>query len=191
MSIAYDSYLKIHCICVKRAIDWIFFNVDLDTLNNLFPELNTEELKINIDLHDDSKSSSVEYKAYDEYFYGKKTEEVKKNFDYAWLHHLHCNPHHWQYWVLKEDDTPASADSMMIKCLEIPDVYILEMIADWWSFSWKTYIYSHDLKDLYEIFNWYDDHILKICLHDNTKKKVEALLSIMHDILDKQLANKY
>ena len=33
----------------------------------------------------------------------------------------------------------------------MPYDYILEMICDWWSFSWQS-------GDLYEIFKWYEDH---------------------------------
>ena len=54
-----------------------------------------------------------EYFAYATYFYGKKTSQVEKNFDYAWLHHQKENPHHWQYWLLHNDDEGLVA-------LEIP-----------------------------------------------------------------------
>lgn len=31
-------------------------------------------------------------------------EEIQAAFDIAWLKHIHRNPHHWQYWLLTEDD---------------------------------------------------------------------------------------
>lgn len=30
--------------------------------------------------------------------------EVVENFNRAWLLHIHRNPHHWQHWVLINDD---------------------------------------------------------------------------------------
>ena len=55
-------------------------------------------------------------------------------------------------------------------CLDMPYNYIIEMICDWWSFSFKT-------GDLTEIFNWYDSHKDHIKLSDNTRKTVHDILS--------------
>ena len=184
MSVAYDDYISVHRNCVMRAVNWMLNRIPSEELKNLFPNLITMQLFEWAAMHDQSKYSMEEYGPYDDYFYGERTDEVKKAFDYAWLHHIHNNPHHWQYWVLKEDDTPASSNSMAVKCLEIPDIYILEMIADWWSFSWKNYMASHDKSDLYEIFNWYNDHVDKIAMNPKSKEKVEAVLNLIRDILD-------
>jgi hypothetical protein len=35
---------------------------------------------------------------------GPFKEQVDADFDRAWLHHQKRNRHHWQYWVLMEDD---------------------------------------------------------------------------------------
>lgn len=188
MSLEYDSYLKTHRLCVVRGVSWILDRIALEKLNDIFPTLKSQELLENVFCHDESKYSSFEYGPYDDYFYGKRTEEVKKRFDYAWLHHLHNNPHHWQYWILKEDDSMASNTNMEIKCLAIPDVYILEMVADWWSFSWKNYLASHDRIDLYSVFVWYEAHIDKIAMNPKSREKVEALLNLIHDILDNSVS---
>ena len=186
MSLEYDKYLETHRNCVRFALNWILDRISIEKLNDIFPKINTQELLANVQMHDASKNSSEEYDAYDDYFYSeKKTKEIKEAFDYAWLHHLHNNPHHWQYWILKEDDGGVvSGNSMTIKCLDIPDTYLLEMVADWWSFSWKQYLTSHDKIDLYEVFTWYENHTNTIAMHPNAKKKVEALLALIHDILD-------
>src|SRR5438445_12020655 len=34
---------------------------------------------------------------------GPTKQSVRLDFDRAWLHHQHFNPHHWQHWVLRED----------------------------------------------------------------------------------------
>lgn len=58
-------------------------------------------------------------------------------------------------------------------------IYILEMICDWWAFSWKS-------ENLYEIFDWYDKHKANIKLSDKTRKAVEDILAKIHSKLDEQ-----
>ena len=55
------------------------------------------------------------------------------------------------------------------KPLEMPKEYVIEMIADWWSFSWKN-------GNLYEIFDWYAEHKDKQYMHPKTRLLVEDLL---------------
>ena len=166
MSEEYSKYLVEHCENVCEAFRWIQNNIPqvlskLDTSLDYWVYLNME--------HDESKWEDEEYYAYDNYFYGDKTSKVVKEFDYAWLHHIHNNPHHWQHWVLLEDEGKT-------KALEMPERDVIEMVCDWWSFSFKK-------GDLREIFKWYDDHKGKMILHPNTRKKVEAIL----DAIDKKL----
>ena len=104
----------------------------------------SEDLVTQLNLHDASKYTPAEYDAYDKYFYGDKTKKVEENFNIAWLHHIHNNPHHWQHWVLVNDEDGPRA-------LEIPKEYVIEMICDWWAFSHKS-------GNLYEIFDWYKYH---------------------------------
>ena len=184
MSAEYDEYIKNHKDCVVKAFEWIMARIPSQKLDILFPNLNEEQLCIIIGSHDQSKYSPAEYGPYNDYFYGEKTDSVKKAFDYAWLHHIHNNPHHWQYWILKEDDTIANEHLMYIKPLEIPDVFIIEMICDWWSFSWKNYLISHDKNDLYEIFNWYTDHAGNIAMNQFSLEKVHSLLRLIKETLD-------
>lgn len=51
-------------------------------------------------------------------------EFIRESFNRAWLRHQHRSPHHWQYWVLREDSGATI-------CLEMPRMYLLEMLADW------------------------------------------------------------
>lgn len=60
-------------------------------------------------------------------------------------------------------------DSDVPVALDMGYSYIIEMICDWWSFSWKT-------GNLYEIFSWYDSHKERMILHKKTKKTVETIL---------------
>src|SRR5947207_278928 len=41
------------------------------------------------------------------YRYEWTQEGVDEAFDGAWLHHQHVNKHHWQHWVLRNDDGDA------------------------------------------------------------------------------------
>lgn len=161
MSQKYTQYIVEHKANVEKAFRWI---IDHDIFEDC-------EIPVNVVSHDLSKYSAEEYKAYDDYFYGKRTKEVEKAFDYAWLHHIHNNPHHWQYWVLKHDDKPEEA-------LEMPLEYVVEMICDWWSFSFKT-------GNLYEIFDWYKKH-KGMVLHKDTRKLVEDTLDKIKKKLDEE-----
>lgn len=166
MSVNYSKYLDQHTDNVFKGYDWIRENI---------PEiLNGEDYEIQIRFcHDNSKYEVEEYTAYDEYFYGKtKTHEIKKNFNLAWLHHIHNNPHHWQHWVLINDNP---GEGMIM--LDMPHNYIIEMICDWWSFSWTK-------GNLYEIFSWYDAHKDYMKLSDKTRETVEDILEKIKTKLD-------
>ena len=166
MSKEYDNYIYEHRNNVACAFQWIKNNV---------PFLDQDAVlraEANIRNHDQSKDSPEEYSAYDAYFYGReKTDKVKNDFDYAWLHHQHLNPHHWQHWLLVNDD-PGSKS----KVLEMPPEYIYEMIADWWSFSLKN-------EKPFEIFDWYNKHLDTIVLGVETEKIVNDILNKMKEIL--------
>lgn len=166
MSLEYDQYLNEHISNVQAGAMWI-----LDHMPELVNSVDIDKLTTNIWQHDKSKTSSEEYDSYDNYFYGNKSYEVKKAFNYAWLHHIHNNPHHWQYWVLEQDDGPE-------KILEMPLEYIVEMVADWWSFSWKT-------GNLYDIFDWYEKH-KNMKLGVSTRVMVEKILAKIKKELDKE-----
>lgn len=166
MSVDYCNYLEQHIRNVYRGYEWIKANL---------PEiLNGEDYENQIRIsHDSSKYSIEEYEPYDKYFYGgNKTTEVKKNFNLAWLHHIHNNPHHWQYWILINDEPGAG---MVI--LDMPHNYIIEMICDWWAFSWAK-------NNLYEIFSWYDQHRAYMKLSYATRKTVEEILGKLKAKLD-------
>ena len=173
MSREYDMYIQEHKDNVSRAFQW---------MEEHLPQY-SRIVDSNVDLnwqiclaHDESKTSEEEYKAYDNYFYGNnRSFDVMDRFDKAWLHHIHSNPHHWQHWVLLEDDPEGG--SMVMKTIDMPTNYIIEMICDWWSFSWKV-------GNLYTIFNWYDEHKATMKLSGDTRAMVEAILASIKKELD-------
>lgn len=169
MSAEYNDYLNQHVDNVNQAYEWLRVNLpEVVDPDGGFTTL------MYLGRHDETKYEREEYDAYDEYFYGSKSKETEEKFNYAWLHHIHKNPHHWQHWVLINDDPENGTIA-----LDIPYKYVIEMICDWWSFSWKT-------GDLYEIFNWYDAHKKHMILSEHTRELVEEILGRIKDKLDEQ-----
>lgn len=166
MSIQYDRYLEGHKANVKKGFDWIREN-----LPELIKGDFDYEWQIGLN-HDHSKTEPDEYDAYDAYFYGgNRSYSVVQEFKKAWLMHIHRNPHHWQHWILINDD-PGEGQTIM----DMPYNYILEMICDWWAFSWNT-------GNLHEIFAWYAEHEKYIKFSDKTRATVESILDKLKEKL--------
>jgi len=102
-------------------------------------------------IHDISKFSVAEYYPYAmNFFYPLYSEAVDKSFKAAWLHHIHNNKHHPEYWVLI---TKKSLDNNITKIyyVDMPEIYRLEMICDWYGAS-KAKGLGAD-KDVREYYN--------------------------------------
>lgn len=157
MSVEYDNFLAKHNKNVRKGYFWI---------KKSLPEVLLPGVDYSwyIDFHDDSCTIPDEYEACDAYFYGKRTKKVVEEFKKMRLEHMHRNPHHWQYWVLHNDDGT-------VEVLDMEYPYIIEMICDWWAASWE-------MDDPFEIFEWYEKNKKRIKLSKDTRKTVE-------DILDK------
>jgi hypothetical protein len=124
-------------------------------------------------IHDWSKLLPSEFLPYMEYFYGKdgaSNRESSKDvhhkgiddaFDAAWNKHKNRNKHHWQWWILQEDNGP-------IKILPMEEKYILEMIADWTGAGMAI----SGRKDWRP---WYATQRETIQLHPETRDYVEEL----------------
>lgn len=173
MSIQYDRYLEQHKSNVRRGFEWMQEN-----LPELLQDGNEAGWQI-IFAHDASKSEPDEYESYDAYFYGNnRSYQIVQDFHKAWLLHIHRNPHHWQYWVLINDD-PKEGELV----LDMPYNYIIEMICDWWAFSWAK-------EDLNEIFKWYEEHNDYMKLSRDTRMIVEDILSKIKKELENKNGNK-
>ena len=175
MSFQYDQYLDRHRANVKRGFDWLSENLPGVVDTTITAGWNTEFA------HDKSKDDPDEYDAYDAYFYGNnRSYEVVQNYQRAWLRHIHRNPHHWQYWILIHDDME---NGELETILEMPYDYIVEMICDWWSFSWFK-------GNLLEIFSWYEERKSYIKLHPNTRRLVEDILGRIKNKLGEVIVNE-
>ena len=170
MSQQYDNYLFDHRHNLQLAFKWL-----QDNMPELFINL-SEDVDIEhqiIMAHDRSKHWPEEYDAYDRYWYGgNKSFRIVHDYDIAWLHHIHNNPHHWQHWVFFKHDDPLET----ITIFEMPLNYIIEMICDWWSFGWES-------GDLTEILTWYDERRTYIKLDPATRMVVENILDTIKEKL--------
>ena len=108
-------------------------------------------------VHDMSKLLPDEWIPYCNWFYTKNSDENK--FNRAWIRHIHRNKHHWQYWVLREDDGNTLP-------LEIPTDYLLEMWCDWIG-AGKAITGKDNMNE------WYEAHKDIMIIHPNNKKWIE------------------
>lgn len=129
-------------------------------------------------IHDWSKFRPSEFIPYARYFYGDYPEaphiwrvlpgysgpttfSVENGFDVAWLHHQRRNKHHWQYWILIQDDDKD-------KTLAMPPKYCKEMLADWRG-AGRAYG-NPDTR------SWYCEHYSKIQLNPRTREWIDSRL---------------
>ena len=159
MFFRYLKYLIVHkwyvfVECVKRGIGWQGL------------------------VHDLSKFRPDEFIPYMRYFYGVyptraeahiqypygdvlNREQVDADFDLAWLKHQHRNPHHPQYWVLREDEGKTNI-------LDMPMKYRVEMLCDW--------IGAGKALGKPDILAWYAAKGKNHPLNPNTREWIEAQL---------------
>jgi hypothetical protein len=130
-------------------------------------------------IHDLSKLRPSEWFAYANYFYGPKAEEHWKlrkagggyykpyqtgdqKFDFCWLLHQKRNDHHWQWWVLPEDEGGVYALPMKEKAIR-------EMICDWRG-AGRAQGYGDNIPE------WYKKNKGKMKLHHHTRHMLEMKL---------------
>jgi len=124
--------------------------------------------------HDLSKLLPSEYLPYADFFYGKKAKQVRDEtgyykptdtghvgFDFAWLLHQKRNDHHWQWWVLPEDDGGE-------KVLPMSDAAVREMVCDWRG--------AGRAQGTPDTLAWYYKNKDKMRLHDASRNAVETLI---------------
>jgi len=143
-------------------------------------------------IHDMSKFLPSEFIPYARYFYGRYPnysayegptltpkgglfkEDIQRHFDKAWLKHIHRNPHHWQYWLLQEDDGPQ-------KIIPMPIKYLKEMLCDWHGAGKAITGENNTAK-------WYLDNKDKIKLGRIQRKWIERKLGL-NEITEQGLKN--
>lgn len=159
----YQSYLETHIANVQRAWEEVFKPLFLRGSTKQF-----EDISEAIKNHDESKYWEAEWEGYLDHFYegsGKSQKEIDMNFKYAWLHHQHNNPHHWQYWLLKEDDSDD------IEALDMPLEQVICMLCDWHSFRY--------VDDSITTEQWYKDNRSNMILSENTERLIEQYIKYL------------
>jgi hypothetical protein len=130
-------------------------------------------------LHDWHKFLPDEWFPYVDYFYGedrqirdetgyyKPTDTGHAGFDFAWLLHQKRGRHHWQWWILPEDDGG-------LKVLPMPDRFRKEMVSDWRG--------AGKAQGTPDTKAWYKKNASKMRLHHKTRKWVEQELEVTDGI---------
>jgi hypothetical protein len=145
-----------------------------------------------VPFHDKSKWTDEEFPYYRQHFNPTTKEknasaelikEYDKEFDIAWRHHYTHNDHHPEFWcncqVTETYDFGTVKKYIILdkpvdpsEAVDMPIVSILHMICDWASFCvgkdttpWDWYLNKADIE--------------KKCLTNNTKTKVEELMTII------------
>jgi hypothetical protein len=116
-------------------------------------------------VHDWDKFMLDEWLPYVHTFYkpdGSKQYAETPSFARAWNAHQKRNKHHWQYWLLTWDRGETVP-------LEMPEVHVREMIADWIG-AGRAIAGRVDPRP------WYEDNRDEIILHPGTRRMVERLL---------------
>lgn len=156
----YMNYIRDHKMrvnaCYRENLD-IFYSIFPDVYKN--PDI-VIKLLINLDNHDNSKTSLEEFKPYADKFFPIKGENINnmdQEFNRAWLHHIHHNPHHPEHWILY--------DRMHTDILDMTDIFIIEMICNWLAIC--------DEKEI-NIINWWDSNYIPLSY--NTRKKVSDVM---------------
>ena len=179
----YLDYILEHINNVNIAYNSLYFNnlkplseckgieeFEQDQLEKIL-----EQLELEIQNHDKSKMTDIEFYPYRINHYPTDYEkekmqndsnymaEVNSLYQEAWKHHYTNNSHHPKYWI---------NDDGSIRDMDI--INILHMIADWEAMSIK---YKSSTIDWY--INKADDE--KAAMSKETKRKVEILLNYLYD----------
>lgn len=150
----YGEYLKQHLLNVRKAYEFL--------LPSIKQKLNLSENELallaqNIRNHDVSKLRMDEFAPYAQYCFGEKDDEAKVAFDKAETLHKQRNPHHAEYWAEKKE--------------EMPTIYVVEMVCDWWSFS---LVRNQPL----EVFDFFQKHSFS----QKTKQTIDVLFSAIKEV---------
>lgn len=127
-------------------------------------------------MHDLSKFSQAELVHYNRQFFGDKSDP--EGFALAWLHHYHCNDHHWEYWIVESihSHTNPTRDGCIVdNCLSMSDLAITHMITDWLG-AGRSYDSSWDISE------WIGEHLSKMKMHFETRERVLSELKRLNII---------
>jgi len=117
-------------------------------------------------IHDWSKFTRAELLQYNRQFFGGGGDPI--GFAHTWHHHIVNNPHHWNHWVVCGDYWTKEKGAVN-GALEMPEVYVREMVADWMGAS-RAYTGSWDME------SWLLKNLPNIVLHPDSRDKLFEVL---------------
>lgn len=136
-------------------------------------------------LHDESKFHPIERHAFEAWYSGDISNP--QAYDRAMLHHIHNNPHHYHYWIMPTGFTPKGDHDN--GCLEMPRVYILEMMANWMAANKEN-------RGDFDMTDWLRENLSKIQLHGRSmcylldKLRELGYNEVINEIFGMELENK-
>lgn len=172
---------------LQYGIDAAIAEAYADSLNEHIRYVQEAAVRIGMDAedvlqHDDSKWSLAEFPGYALHFKGGGAPD---RFAKAWLHHIHNNSHHWQYWIFADGFTPKGS-TVENGVVEMPPWCVVEMVADWMGAS-RAYTGSWDMAE------WLGENLPKIRLHSRSwvvlEKVLRGLPEGYHNILNELKIN--
>lgn len=95
--------------------------------------------------------------------------ERQRDFNAAWLHHIHKNPHHWQHWILRQDD---GREIVLIP----PNADVNEMVADWLGAGRKIERHPTMAECVAETIVWYAKAHATQMMRRDVREHVERTL---------------
>ena len=157
----YNEYLDNHIANVQLAFELCDKDLLIELTGVTEEDINC--IQEQLSHHDESKYDSDEWDAYLDWFY-PENEDVKGDeylYDLAWVHHCHCNPHHYQYWTCIDDDGT-------VRAIDMPLSFVVEALCDWHSFSAKNPEST--------AYNWWQKHKDVFIMSDATKDLFDLLV---------------
>ena len=106
---------------------------------------------------------------------GQLRDQIDDAFNRAWLKHQHRNPHHWQHWLLAEDnpskrlETPQTSGQQRAFPLRMPEHFVREMVADWAGAG-------RAIAGTWELAAWWSKNRQNVILHPDTLQLVNELI---------------
>lgn len=178
----YMKYIEGHRERVATAYKRLFENnleniLSEDDLANI--EVFKEGLAKQIEVHDMSKYSDVEFEPYRVYRYPTDAESeamandtyldqlAYENYEVALTHHRKVNSHHPYYYLWIGEDYYTVMEKPRESALDMPIVAVIEMICDWASFDPDC-----------DYLKWYvtdDAEDVRIIMTENTRRLVEEI----------------
>ena len=126
-------------------------------------------------LHDLSKYMPVEFLEGVKYYQGTYSPIMnckrKVGYSLAWIHHINCNKHHYEYWIDLTSDRSKGLQGM-----KMPVRYVVEMFIDRVAAS---KVYAKDAYTDSHALEYYKKTRKYMTIHPDSRKLLEHLLVML------------